>query len=200
MKPTGAPSRVALGVVVILLALASTVVVAAAQGGFGGRHEANIAGRSHRNSCVPSDLGSTVVDVTLLDMGRAMTGGNAGPMMGGAAVTGRMGLRASRDSVPTGAVSFVATNAGSLVHELVVLPLAAGAVAGARVVGDDGTVDEATSLGEASSPCGPGGGDGITPGTSSWLTVTLAPGRYELVCNVPGHYAAGMYTLLTVTS
>lgn len=40
--------------------------------------------------------------------------------------------------------------------------------------------------------------DGIEPGASSWTTVTLAPGRYELVCNLPGHYAAAMYTRLTV--
>jgi len=27
----------------------------------------------------------------------------------------------------------------------------------------------------------------------------LAAGRYELLCNLPGHYAAGMYTELDVT-
>jgi uncharacterized cupredoxin-like copper-binding protein len=27
----------------------------------------------------------------------------------------------------------------------------------------------------------------------------LAPGQYELVCNLPNHYAAGMYTRLVVT-
>jgi uncharacterized cupredoxin-like copper-binding protein len=32
-----------------------------------------------------------------------------------------------------------------------------------------------------------------------WVTVTLAPGRYELVCNLPGHYVSGMYGELTVT-
>ncbi len=29
--------------------------------------------------------------------------------------------------------------------------------------------------------------------------MTLQPGRYELVCNFPGHYTAGMYTELDVT-
>ncbi|MGV8964931.1 MAG: sulfocyanin-like copper-binding protein [Cellulomonas sp.] len=29
--------------------------------------------------------------------------------------------------------------------------------------------------------------------------MTLAPGHYELICNLPGHYAAGMYTELTVS-
>ena len=46
--------------------------------------------------------------------------------------------------------------------------------------------------------CGAGSGEGVAPGASSWVTLTLAPGRYELVCNFPGHYAAGMYTQLTV--
>ena len=42
---------------------------------------------------------------------------------------------------------------------------------------------------------GPGMGGGVRGGMT---TITLAPGRYELVCNLPGHYAAGMYTQLTV--
>ncbi|WP_253033861.1 sulfocyanin-like copper-binding protein [Arthrobacter sp. H16F315] len=27
----------------------------------------------------------------------------------------------------------------------------------------------------------------------------MPPGRYELVCNLPGHYAAGMYSQLKVS-
>jgi uncharacterized cupredoxin-like copper-binding protein len=34
---------------------------------------------------------------------------------------------------------------------------------------------------------------------SHTLDVTLTPGAYLLICNVPGHYAAGMVTPLTVT-
>ena len=44
-----------------------------------------------------------------------------------------------------------------------------------------------------------GTGDGITSGTVSWTTVTLPPGRYELICNLPNHYADGMYQELVVT-
>ncbi len=40
-------------------------------------------------------------------------------------------------------------------------------------------------------------GDGIAVGAAGW--VTLEPGRYELVCNLPGHYAAGMYNELDVS-
>jgi hypothetical protein len=44
-----------------------------------------------------------------------------------------------------------------------------------------------------------GAGEGIAPVDASWVTLALKPGRYELVCNLPGHYAAGMYGELDVT-
>ena len=95
-------------------------------------------------------------------------------------------------------------NAGFVNHELVVIPLARGQFSGQRPVGWDGKVDEAGSLGEASRTCGPDEGDeqtgnpGIAPGTTGWTTIKLPPGRYELVCNIAGHYAAGMYAELDV--
>ncbi|WP_166788289.1 MULTISPECIES: sulfocyanin-like copper-binding protein [Cryobacterium] len=55
------------------------------------------------------------------------------------------------------------------------------------------------SLGEASTTNGQGAGEGITPGAASWVTMDLAPGRYEVLCNLPGHYPAGMYSELTVS-
>ncbi|MGZ4189647.1 MAG: plastocyanin/azurin family copper-binding protein [Actinomycetota bacterium] len=30
-------------------------------------------------------------------------------------------------------------------------------------------------------------------GTSKTLTITLKPGHYALVCNLPGHYRMGMH-------
>src|SRR5664280_1807138 len=33
---------------------------------------------------------------------------------------------------------------------------------------------------------------------TGWMTLQLPAGRYELVCNLPGHYAAGMRALLIV--
>jgi uncharacterized cupredoxin-like copper-binding protein len=33
---------------------------------------------------------------------------------------------------------------------------------------------------------------------ASWVTLTLRLGRYELVCNLPGHYAIGMHAELDV--
>src|SRR6266700_2744538 len=107
---------------------------------------------------------------------------------------------ATRLTFPAGTVSLVAENMGWRTHELEILPLAAGEQAGQRVPGPDGTVDETGSLGEASTSCGAGAGQGIRAGTVSWITLTLAPGRYELICNLPNHYADGMHQEILATS
>jgi uncharacterized cupredoxin-like copper-binding protein len=140
-------------------------------------------------------LPGTVVNISLTNMGGPMMGGQGNTMMGG----GAMGMSADHATVPHGTVSFLVTNDGNIDHEMVILPLAGSRTAGARPVGGDGKVDEAGSLGEASKTGGASAGDGIAPGASGWVTVTLAPGHYELVCNLPRHYAAGMYTQLNVT-
>ena len=141
---------------------------------------------------VPSSAGQQV-QVVLADMG--------GPSMmgGGRMPAGRMMLRVAPQTVSAGTVTFLAVNHGVRAHELVILPLAAGATAGARPIGTDNTVDETGSLGEASRGCGEGHGDGIQPGQAGWVTVSLQPGRYELICNLQGHYAAGMFAELDVT-
>ncbi len=97
-----------------------------------------------------------------------------------------------------GTVSLRVSSRGSLLHELVVLALADGQQVGERQVGSDDRVDETGSLGEASRTCGAGSGDGIDAGALGWVTLDLSPGRYELVCDLAGHYAAGMYTELTI--
>ena len=147
-----------------------------------------------RSTCsAPTSLPGSTVNVVLGDMGMTQ-------MMGGTAPLGaQMTLRATPASVPTGQVSLVVSNMGWRTHEVVILPLAAGAAAGQRVPDADGEVDETGSLGEVSHGCQAGAGDGITAGAVGWGTVTLAPGRYELVCNLQNHYANGMYQELVVT-
>ena len=66
-------------------------------------------------------------------------------------------------------------------------------------MGTNGKIDETLHLGEASRSCGADVGDGIAPGSTGWTMVTLKAGRYELVCDQPWHYAAGMFDVLTVT-
>jgi len=146
-----------------------------------------------RLSCAaPAGLPGSLVEVTVADMGMTR-------MMGGTAPRGaRMMLRATPVTVPAGQVSFVVSNAGWRMHELVVLPLAAGQAAGRRLIGGDGKVDEQGSLGEASASCAGDGGTGIASGAVGWTTVVLQPGRYEVLCNLENHYAAGMWQELEV--
>ena len=110
-----------------------------------------------------------------------------------------MRIFAIPENVSRGTMSIRVINTGALTHELVVLPLPAGQGIGQRPIGADGKVDEVGSLGEVSRTCGAGPGDGIVAGAAGWTTLNLEPGRYELVCNLPGHYASGMYTELDVT-
>ena len=148
---------------------------------------------SRLTCAAPASLPGTTVEVMLGDMGMTQ-------MMGGTApLGGVMMLRVTPATVPAGQVSLVVSNMGWRTHELVVLPLAAGASAGQRVPGADGKVEETGSLGEVSNSCAAGAGDGITAGAVGWNTVTLPPGNYELVCNLENHYANGMYQALVVS-
>jgi uncharacterized cupredoxin-like copper-binding protein len=184
---------------VIALSGVSTVSVAAALGAFDHRSVHAAAGCS-----VPS-LPGTVVTVDLADV-RSMMG--SGSMMGGGSMMGQndwprfrhgmMTVIATPSAAAAGTVSLRVNNTGYLTHELVVLPLATGEQAGQRTVGSDGKIDETGSLGEASATCAAGAGDGIAAGSSGWVTLTLTPGRYELLCNLPGHYTGGMYTELDI--
>ena len=91
-----------------------------------------------------------------------------------------MMLRVTPATVPAGQVSPVVSNMGWRTHELVVLPLAAGASAGQRVPGADGKVEETGSLGEVSNGCAAGVGDGIAAGAVGWNTVPLPPGQQRV--------------------
>ena len=124
--------------------------------------------------------------------------GGSRMMAGGGTMGGTMRVVADRHTVNAGTVSLRVANVGSLVHELVVLPLTTGEPVGSRSVRNDGKVSEDGSLGEASKTCGAGAGDSVDPRVLGWVTLNLPRGDYELVCNLPGHYAAGMYTELVV--
>ena len=180
--------------------LLGSVLAAVAWGGASGpgaatpRTDSGSGGAGLPPNSAPSapDLPGTVVRASLTNMGGSMMGRRT------ALHSGVMRLSADHTTVAHGSVSFLVTNNGSIDHELVVLPLADGQT-GNRTVGADNKIDEAGSLGEASRTNGAGAGDGIRSGSSGWVTLALPPGHYELVCNLAGHYAAGMYAELTVT-
>jgi uncharacterized cupredoxin-like copper-binding protein len=155
----------------------------------------NMAGQSLSGglptSCSAPQLQGQVVDVTLSDM-NMMRGG----MMAGYSM---FSVTVSPTQVHAGTVSLRVANIGVLTHELVILPLGNRGV-GERNLGSDGRVSESGSLGEASATCAAGAGDGIASGAAGWVTLKLAAGRYELICNIPGHYAAGMHAELDASA
>jgi uncharacterized cupredoxin-like copper-binding protein len=92
-------------------------------------------------------------------------------------------------STPAGSTAFDITNEGPSTHEFVVFrtDLAEDAlpVDGATVAENElDLVDEA---------------EDIAPGVGTTLTVDLDAGNYVVICNVEGHYRAGMHASLTVT-
>ena len=103
-----------------------------------------------------------------------------------------MGITLDTASVAAGEVTFEAVNASKdIIHEMILAPVVDQAK-GLPYLVDDMKVDEdaAGHLGEVSE---------LVPGKSGALTLTLKPGTYILFCNIPGHYAMGMWTLIKVT-
>jgi uncharacterized cupredoxin-like copper-binding protein len=94
---------------------------------------------------------------------------------------------APQDAVSkAGKVTITAPNEGNVVHELVILRTDASP---AHLPMKNGAVDESTSVGEIAD---------VEPGATKRTTLRLAPGKYVMVCALPGHYKAGMYGSLTV--
>ncbi|MEI6447743.1 MAG: plastocyanin/azurin family copper-binding protein [Actinomycetes bacterium] len=83
-------------------------------------------------------------------------------------------------SAPAGKVTFDVVNNGAIPHEMVVIKTdkAAGDL------GTGSTVPETGSVGET--------GD-IAAGAKKTVSFDLKSGHYALICNIPGHYAAGMH-------
>ncbi len=141
----------------------------------------------------------TTVRVALLDMSSIMPMGmmgygmmSPGMMMGQGMMGGMMSIRLDKPTVKAGAVSFDVTNwSRSVLHEVLIVSVDNPAAPlpydypQARV-----PEDQVKVLGE--------GGD-LQPNDSAGFEVTLAAGSYLLICNLPGHYAAGMAVPLSVT-
>lgn len=99
------------------------------------------------------------------------------------------GVKATGTAKP-GAVGFAVKNSGTTPHELVVLKTDVDA--GALQKDSSGVVDEKkyTVAGEV---------EGVEAGKTQKLELTLAAGKYVLLCNLPGHYDLGMRTAFTVS-
>lgn len=89
----------------------------------------------------------------------------------------------------SGTVTIDADNVGKLAHELV---LAKSDADPAKLpTSSNGEVDEEALdvVGEAPD---------VAPGETGSFSADLEPGSYVMICNLPGHYASGMYGSLTV--
>ena len=134
------------------------------------------------------------VTVKLWDKGGTMDmSKNMGMGMGmhGNMTMAVMGIKATPAVLPQGKVTFKVTNISTtIIHEMLVAPIA-NAAAVLPFIEAENRADEtkAGDLGEVSE---------LDPGKSGELSIVLKPGLYILFCNVPGHYAAGMWTTVTV--
>lgn len=139
-------------------------------------------------------LAGTVVNVSLWDKGadmempKGLVYGAPGLDLSGAT----MGIKVSQDTAPAGEITFdVVNDSKDTEHEMIVIYLEDPSQQ-LPYVDDEERVEEdkAGDKGEVSE---------LDPGASGSLTITLQPGKYLLICNVAGHYAAGMWTEFTVT-
>lgn len=93
-------------------------------------------------------------------------------------------------TAPHGDVTFVAKNAGTIEHELVVVRSDAD-LGALPLVADGSKVDEDAidAIGEIPE---------LEVGAEDSETFEMTAGRYLLICNVEGHYTSGMVVAFTV--
>ncbi len=123
------------------------------------------------------------------ESGEAADEGSAAttPAAGGETVKVEMGefyYKPDAVTANAGAVTIDAPNVGNAPHELV---LAKTDLDPAKLpIGSDGGVDEAALD-------VPGEVEEVEGGAEGTATLDLAPGKYVMFCNLPGHYKSGMY-------
>lgn len=119
-------------------------------------------------------------------------GPGQGNGMMGRGFMGMMSVRTNVTSVKAGTVTFDVSNLSrSLVHEIIVVAVENSA---APLPYDYATGEvpekQVKVLGETEE---------LPPNAEKTVALDLKPGSYLLICNVPGHYASGMWAPLTVT-
>lgn len=98
----------------------------------------------------------------------------------------------SASEAKAGEVTFTIENGGSIAHEFLVAKtdIAPGEIP----LTEEGKFDEALPGLEVIDEI-----KEWEPGVTKTLTVTLAPGKYQLLCNIVDHYKAGMWNGFTVS-
>jgi uncharacterized cupredoxin-like copper-binding protein len=89
------------------------------------------------------------------------------------------------EAAEAGTVDFTITNDGTIGHEFLIvktdIPPGEIPVEGDHFPEDASGIEVIDEIGE------------FKKGTTEQLTVTLEPGSYQLVCNLPDHYGNGMF-------
>lgn len=94
----------------------------------------------------------------------------------------------SRNTAAPGSVEFVVNNTGAVVHEFVVIDT--DTAAGSLPVEGEGVSEDGMAVVDEI--------EDIAVGATQSLTVNLTAGHYAIICNVEGHYAAGMHADLNI--
>ena len=128
---------------------------------------------------------SNTVSVSAPVVAAAPSAAAAAPAHASAVTLSEFNVAPKPAAVASGAVTFNVSNAGKVEHEFVVLKTSKPA----SDLLKGGKADEAGNVGEIGS---------VKPGQTKALKLKLAAGHYALICNLPGHYAAGQYADLTV--
>jgi uncharacterized cupredoxin-like copper-binding protein len=120
----------------------------------------------------------------------SMTQGSAAAETTGTAKAGQvsasmgdMWIRPSASSHAAGKITFAVSNQGQMPHWFAIVKAPAK-------IDSSGAPQAATIIAKSSE---------LNPGASEAVTASLAAGSYELVCLMPGHYAAGQHSPFTVT-
>ena len=100
-------------------------------------------------------------------------------------------LATNTSTVAAGSVAFNISNQGPSSHEL--LAFRTDLPEDQLPLGPDGRINEDALPKVLDTDTD------LAAGTQRHLSESLAPGRYVLVCNLPGHYKLGMHTVITVT-
>jgi len=142
-----------------------------------------------------SDSRSRLREASLVAAGGSTSGAAvaaAAPTPLGVTLT-TFSITPSQPSVPAGLVDLNVTNSAAIGHELLIFQT--DLAPDKLPIGTDGRVDE---TGDGVQKVFDSGAN-VDPGTTKTFHTALAAGNYVLVCNLPGHYAAGMHTAFTVT-
>lgn len=99
-------------------------------------------------------------------------------------------IRLAETTLSAGDVTFKIENVGATEHEMVVIRSDV-AIEDIPVEGD-----EANEEGPGMTPIGEV--EGVQPGETTELVLTLDPGRYILLCNLAKHFGRGMVTEIQV--